>query len=127
MNNEKKKILIIEDDKSLVKLISEALDSEKFEVILALDSKEGIDKAILERPAAIVLDILLPGKSGFVCLKKLKGRKETRKIPVIILSNLGQEEEIREGMRLGAADYLVKVDFSIEEVVDKIIKAAAKK
>lgn len=123
----KTKILIIEDDQSLVKIISEALDSEKFEVILALEAEEGINKAISESPAVIVLDILLPGKSGFACLKKLKKIKETRRIPVIILSNLGQEEEIRNGMKLGAVDYLVKTDFTINEVADKIIKAAVKK
>ena len=59
------KILIIEDDQSLVRIIETALDAEKFEVILALEADEGLDKAILERPDLIVLDILLPGKSGF--------------------------------------------------------------
>ena len=84
---------------------------------------EGLEKAILEQPAVIVLDILLPGKSGFECLKKLKERKETREIPVIILSNLGQDEEIRTGLEMGAIDYLVKADFTIDEVVKKIVKA----
>jgi len=124
---EKDKILIIEDDESLVKIIDEALDKEKFDTILALEADEGIEKAILEKPAIIVLDILLPGKSGFECLKTLKERKETRDIPVIILSNLGQNEEIREGLQLGAVDYLVKADFSIDEVVNKITKAIKKK
>jgi len=124
---EKTKILIIEDDESLVKLIEEAIGSEKFEVILALETDEGLDKAMVEQPAVIVLDILLPGESGFDCLKKLKKRKETRDIPVIILSNLGQDEEIRKGLKLGAIDYLVKADFSIDEVIEKIVKAVGKK
>jgi DNA-binding response OmpR family regulator len=119
----KPKILIIEDDKSLVRIIEEALDPKKFEVTLALESDEGLEKAILEQPAVIVLDILLPGKSGFECLKKLKERKETREIPVIILSNLGQDEEVRTGLEMGAIDYLVKADFTIDEVVKKIVKA----
>ena len=122
----KNKILVIEDDKSLVRIIEAALDPEKFEVILALEADEGLDKAILENPAVIILDILLPGKSGFKCLEKLKEHKTTRKIPTIILSNLGQEEEIRKGLDLGAIDYLVKTDFTIEEVVDKIVKAVKK-
>lgn len=121
------KILIIEDDKSLVKIIEEAVDLKKFEVILAIEADEGLQKAILEKPAVIVLDILLPGKSGFECLKKLKERKETKDIPVIILSNLGQDEEIRKGLELGAVDYLVKADFTITEVVDKIVKAIKNK
>ncbi len=123
----KARILIIEDDNSLVKIINDALDKEKFEVILALEADEGLEKAILEKPAVIVLDILLPGKSGFDCLKALKERKETVEIPVIILSNLGQDEEIRRGIRLGAVDYLVKADFTIDEVINKIIKAIKRK
>ena len=118
----KTKILIIEDDQSLVKIIGEALGAEKFTVILALEADEGLDKAILEQPTLIVLDILLPGKSGFECLKKLKENQKTKDIPVIILSNLGQSEEIREGLSLGAVDYLVKADFAINKVVQKIFK-----
>lgn len=120
---EKTKILIIEDDKSLVRIIEGALGQDKYKIILALEADEGLDKAILENPAVIVLDILLPGKSGFECLKKLKEHRATKDIPVIILSNLGQDEEIREGLKLGAVDYLVKSDFSIDEVVTKILKA----
>ena len=122
----KRKILIIEDDQSLVKLLSESIDSEKFDVKIAPEVEEGIDKAILDQPDVIVLDILLPGKSGFDCLKKLKERKETKNIPVIILSNLGQEEEIEEGLKLGAVDYLVKADLAIDKVIEKIIKVAKK-
>lgn len=118
----KTKILIIEDDKSLVKLIEQALDPKKFEVVLALEADEGLDKATLEKPTVIILDILLPGKSGFECLKKLKEDQKTKDIPVIILSNLGQDQEIREGLKLGAVDYLVKADFTIDEVVKKILK-----
>ena len=124
---EKKKILIIEDEKSLVKLISEAIDHEKFKVILAIDADEGMSKVISEKPDLIILDILLPGKNGFEFLKDIKGKKETEKIPVIILSNLGQEEEIRMSLGLGAIDYLVKSDFTIDEVVAKIVKAIEKK
>ena len=114
------KILIVEDDTSLVKLIKEALNQKNFEVIMALDSDEAMNKALTEKPQAIVLDVLLPANSGFDCLKKLKSRKETRQIPVIILSNLGQAEEIRKGLALGAVDYLVKADFSIDQIVAKI-------
>jgi len=123
----KTKILVVEDDKSLVKIIEGALDPEKFKVILAMEADEGVKKARLEKPAVIVLDILLPGKNGFDCLSNLKQQKETREIPVIILSNLGQSEEIRKGLELGATDYLVKTDFSINEVAEKIAWAAAKR
>lgn len=119
----KAKILIIEDDKFLVNILEDAIDQNKFEVILAIDSAEGIEKAIKELPAVIVLDVLLPSKSGFDCLKTLKATKATKNIPVIILSNLGQDDEIRKGLKLGAVDYLVKSNFKIDEIVDKIISA----
>ena len=118
----KTKILIIEDDKFLVSILKDAIDRDKFEVILALDAEEGIDKAIKEQPAVIVLDVLLPSKSGFDCLKEIKKLKITKNIPVIILSNLGQDDEIRKGLELGAVDYLVKCNFKVDEIVDKIIK-----
>lgn len=114
------KILIVEDDKSLIKLMTEALSQKNFEVIFALDSDEALGKAAVRRPDLIILDVLLPAKSGFDCLKKLKSRQETRDIPVIILSNLGQDEEIKKGLALGAVDYLVKADFSIDQIVAKI-------
>jgi len=116
----KNKILIIEDDQTLVKLISSILDKSQYEVLMATESDEGLDKAKSEKPDLVVLDILLPGKSGFECLKKLKEMKETKAIPVIILSNLGQTEEIRRGLALGAVGYLVKADFQIDEILEEI-------
>jgi len=123
----KTKILIIEDDKFLVSILEEAIDQEKFKVILALDSESGFQKAVSEKPAVIVLDVLLPGESGFECLEQLKKNPKTKNIPVIILSNLGQDEEVRRGMELGAIDYLVKADFKVEEIVNKIVKAVNKR
>ncbi|HLC89806.1 MAG TPA: response regulator [Patescibacteria group bacterium] len=122
MTSERKKILIIEDDKSLVKLFAESLDQKKFQVFMAIEADEGLDKAIQEKPDLIILDIMLPGKNGFQCLKELKDQPKTKKIPVIVLSNLGQAEEIRRGLDLGAIDYLVKADFQIDEVIEKIDK-----
>ena len=118
----KPKILIVEDDKSLVKMIESALDQEKFDVILALDADDAVKKAVDQKPDIIVLDIMLPGKSGFECLKRIKAKKETKMIPTIILSNLGQTEEIKRGLDLGAIDYIVKANSSIDEVVEKIVK-----
>lgn len=117
----KDKILIIEDDKFLVRLLEGSIDRDKFEVIMALDAEEGITKAVKEQPALIVLDIILPSQNGFECLKKLKELKETRKIPVMILSNLGQDDEIRKGLRLGAIGYMVKSNFKVDEVISKIV------
>lgn len=118
----KKKILIIEDDKFLIKLIVDALDHRQFEVISAPEAREGSSKALTEQPDLIVLDVLLPEEDGFQCLENLKEHPKTKHIPVIILSNLGQDEEIRRGIKLGAVDYLVKANFSIQEIVETITK-----
>ena len=116
-------ILIIEDDQSLATLLNQALESNRFTVSMALDAETGFKKAKRLLPDVIILDIVLPGVNGFVCLEKLRQAAATKHIPVIILSNLGQGEEIRQGLALGAADYLVKADFTISEVTDKILKS----
>lgn len=118
----KKKILIIEDDKNLIKLLKESMPAKKYKIILALEGQEGIAKTKEELPDLVLLDILLPGISGFDYLKKIKGDETTKKIPVIILSNLGQDQEIQIGLKLGAVDYLVKSDITIDQVVAKVNK-----
>jgi len=118
----KKKILIVEDDRPLVKIILRTLNSGKFDIILAGESDEAIKKALVEKPDLIVLDILLPGKDGFNCLKELKQQPRLKNIPVMILSNLGQQEEIRRGLELGAVDYMIKADFSVSQIADKLAK-----
>lgn len=122
MKMDKIKILIIEDDFNLAKLISNELTKNKYEVILATDADEGFFKAFKEKPDLIILDILLPDKSGFEFLKKIKKMSELKVIPVVILSNVGQDREIRLGLRLGAVDYLVKADFTINDLMKKIKK-----
>ena len=115
----RKRILIIEDDKNLVRLLKDAFEG-RYDVNLALDWAEGKSKLASGLPDLIVLDILLPGESGFDALRQLKADAATRRIPVIVLSNLGQEQEIRTGLTLGAVDYLVKADITIEDVVRKV-------
>ncbi len=122
----KLKILIVEDDQSLVSILRQALIGEKFEVVLANSVDEGLDQALIAKPDIILLDVLLPGKTGFEFLREAKQKKELAAVPIIILSNLGQDEEIKTGMSLGAASYLVKADFTIDEVVAEIIKQATK-
>ncbi len=116
----KKKLLIIEDDVSLIDIFKTAIDDKKYNVIIATEGDEGVKKAVAELPNGIVLDILLPGKNGFDVLIELKNNSKTKKIPVIILSNIGQEEEIKRGLQLGADDYMIKADFTIDQVLNKI-------
>lgn len=116
----KKKILIIEDDKNLIRLLKDAFEAEAYILSLALDWHEAKARLQKATPDLIILDILLPGESGFDALRELKANPATRAIPVIILSNLGQEQEIRTGLELGAIDYLVKADIGIDQVVNKV-------
>jgi len=114
------KILIVEDDKFLRELIARKLIQENFEVIEAIDGEEGLEKAKETKPNLILLDLILPGVDGFEVLTKLKEDPVLTVIPVIILSNLGQREDIERGLRLGAVDYLVKAHFTPNEIIEKV-------
>ena len=130
MPKAKNKILIIEDDKFLLKLYSDKLRREGFEVLGSLTGQEGANMVSLERPDLVILDLVLPRKNGFEVLSEIKLDSQTKEIPVIILTNLGQEADIRTGLELGAEDYLVKTDFSLNElpeVVKKYLLKAKKK
>ncbi len=117
-----KKILIVEDDKFLRELIFEKLDSEGYEISKAADGEEGVKKAGEEKPDLILLDLILPGMDGFEVLSKIRENKELAQMPIIILSNLGQKEDIERGLTLGATDFMVKAHFTPNEIVDKIKK-----
>ena len=115
-----KKILIIEDDKLLADLMEENLRVGEFEIVRAMNAEEGLLKARAERPALILLDILLPGMNGFELFMLMKKDPELMRIPVIIVSNLGQKEEIDRGFALGAKDYLVKAHLTLDKVLEKV-------
>lgn len=114
-----RKVAIIEDDRELVLLLRRALSS-RYVVLLAKDAEEGLPLVRRELPALVILDILLPGKSGYEVLRQLKTDPATRDIPVLVLSNLGQEQEARTGLSLGAVDYLIKADTTMDTVVARV-------
>ena len=116
----KSKVLIIEDDKFLLKLYSEKLQNEGFEVIESITGEEGLNKLFADKPDSIVLDLILPRKNGFEVLSEIKLNPETKNIPVIILTNLGQDTDIKRGLELGAATYLVKTEFSVNKLAEII-------
>ncbi len=120
-----KTILIIEDDKFLRELIVRKLFKENYEVSEAVDGEEGIKKIKEEKPDLVLLDLILPGIDGFEVLSKMKEDPALSSIPVVILSNLGQKEDVEKGLKLGAVDYLIKAHFTPGEIIDKI-KAALK-
>jgi len=115
-----KTILIIEDDKFLRELIIQKLLKEDFEVSEAIDGEEGIKKIKEEKPDLILLDLILPGIDGFEVLSRMKEDPALVSIPVIILSNLGQKEDVERGLKLGAVDYLIKAHFTPGEIIEKI-------
>ena len=116
----KTKILIVEDDTFLAGMYVTKLGLERFVTSLASDGRSGLDQARRELPDLILLDILLPKMSGFDVLKELKKDRQTKHIPVILLTNLGQKSDVLKGLNLGAVDYLIKAHFMPSEVVDKI-------
>ena len=115
-----KKILMIEDDIFLRKIYRDKLQRSGFEFVEAINGEEGLNKVVSEKPDLVLLDIILPKKNGFDVLREVKDDKETSGIPVVILSNLGQEVDIKRGMALGANDYFVKTEVTLEEVVVRI-------
>jgi len=121
-----KRILFIEDESALQKTLGEVLRENGYEVISALDGEAGIKSAKTKKPDLILLDLILPKLSGFEVLKQLKKDEETKNIPVIVLTNLEEVKDVEKAMELGATTYLVKANYSLKEVVDKI-KAALEK
>jgi len=119
---EKQKILLVEDDKFLGKMLGKMLESHNYEVVLAANGREGLLKASNSNPNLILLDIMLPDIDGFDVLETIKQDEKIKKIPVIIISNLGQPEDIQQGKSLGEKDYLEKSDMSLDEVVAKVRK-----
>ncbi|MCD6549996.1 response regulator [bacterium] len=122
MSSVKNKILIVEDDKFLRDLLARKLIKEGYEISVAVDGEEALRKVKEEKPNLILLDLILPGIGGFDVLAQIKKDAELAEIPVIILSNLGQKDDIEKGLKLGAMDYLIKAHFAPGEIIEKIKK-----
>ncbi|PWB39031.1 MAG: response regulator [Parcubacteria group bacterium] len=116
----KAKILFIDDDNFLRKVYKAELSENGYEVLLAAHGEEGLVLAKGEKPDLIILDMIMPQKNGFEVLAELKKDSNTKNIPVIILSNLGQEKDIERGLSMGAVEYLVKDNMSLEAVITKL-------
>ncbi len=118
-----KKILFIEDESALQKTFGKILGEENYEVISALDGETGLRLARTQRPDLILLDLVLPKLSGFEVLEALKNDQSTKDIPVIILTNLETPEDVNKAIEAGADTYLVKANYKLEEIVEKVKKA----
>jgi two-component system, OmpR family, response regulator VicR len=113
-------IVLIEDDQILSDLLSEDLKEAGFEVITAYDGQSGVDLVKRQRPSLILLDLVLPKKSGFDVLREIKDMPAGSDLPVVILSMLSDDDTVSKGLELGAADYVVKSDKASQEIVSKV-------
>lgn len=121
MADDKKKVFIVEDDEFLRSLNAKKLEDAGYAVSVAVDGVSAIQMIPAEKPNLIFLDLLLPGdKDGFDVLQEVKANSTTKDIPVIVFSNLGQTEDIEKAKSLGASDFLVKANFTLDDVVAKI-------
>ena len=118
--SDKAKTLLVEDDSFLLSMYTVKFELEGFSVITAEDGEKGLSLVKKESPDIILLDIMLPKKDGFEVLRELKNDENTKTIPVILLTNLSQKNEVTQGLSLGANDYLIKAHFMPSEVVEKI-------
>ena len=114
------KVLIIEDDKFLSKIYATKLKKEGVDAEFANDGVEGLEMMRANKPKLILLDLIMPRKDGFGVLEEMHGDAALKKIPVLVLSNLGQESDVVKAKKLGAKDFIVKSDTSIHDVVAKI-------
>lgn len=117
---EKKLVLVIEDDPFYFNIYKMKLEKEGITAEVALNGEAALIIARKEKPVLIVTDLIMPGKDGFEVLKELKADPILCDVPVIVLSNLSQEEDMRRVKELGAAEYLVKANISIQDVIEKV-------
>ena len=120
MTDSPKRVLIVEDDEHISKVYEIQLAKEKLQVILARDGEEAVKMIESEKPDLIILDLMLPKKDGFWVLEEIKKNPKHIKVPILVISNLGQKTDQERAMILGATEYLVKIDYPIQDIIDKI-------
>lgn len=117
---EKTRVLLIEDEKEVAELYKLKLTLDGYEVVVASSGQEGLEEAFKKEPELIFLDIKMPEMDGFEVLKKLRKSPKTESIPVVILSNFDEEDLIERGLTLGANEYLIKSQFTPEQISEKV-------
>jgi len=117
-----KKILIIEDEEIIYNLLQKKLSNEGYDVKIAKDGQEGSEMLKQERPDLILLDIIMPRKSGFEVMEEVQNDETLKDVPIVIISNSGQPVELDKAKELGARDWLIKTEFDPQEVIEKVKK-----
>ena len=115
----KKRILVIEDEPHISKLVKFILEKNGFGVLQAFVGQEGLEMAKREKPHLIILDVMMPNMDGFEVAKKLTNMKETKNIPIIMLSSAAQFKDKMKGIESGAVDYITK-PFDKEDLIAKV-------
>ncbi|MEK9150876.1 MAG: response regulator [Patescibacteria group bacterium] len=114
------KILVVEDDQFLASLLKNRLQKEGFDVLLAKDGEEALNILESTQPELVLLDIILPKKSGFEVMEEVRENPKLEKLAVVIISNLGQPEDMVRGQQLGAIEYFIKAKTPLDELIKKI-------
>ena len=120
MTDKKSKVILIEDEEMLSNMYEAKFIKEGFDIKKALDGETGLKLIQEENPDLVLLDIIMPKLDGFSVLRKIKEDPKNKNIPVILLTNLGQDEDVKKGNSLGASGYLVKANMTPSQVVDKV-------
>lgn len=126
MTNSKKKILLIEDEEIITELLKRKLTKGGYDVDVALDGEQGLEKMRNNKPDIVLLDIIMPKLGGFEVMERMHKDKELNDIPVIIISNSGQPVELDRAKELGVSDWLIKAQFDPQEVIEKVVKQIGK-
>ncbi|MFC1732900.1 response regulator transcription factor [candidate division KSB1 bacterium] len=120
MNIEKKKILIVEDEPTLLKMLNEVLSEEGFVVEEAKDGKEGLEKALKTHPDLILLDILMPDMDGIEMAQELRKDEWGKDAKILVLSNLSSMEDVQKALENDIFEYIVKSDVSMDSVINRV-------
>lgn len=123
----KESVLIVEDDEFLREVLAQKLRGEGFDVWCSIDAIEALELMKEKKPKIILLDLILPGMDGFEMLGQLKKIPDLQDVPVIVLSNLGQKEDVDRALSAGAADYMIKANFTPADIVARIRKVISQK
>ena len=115
-------VLLVEDDTFLANIYKTKFEMEGFKVTVSENGDAGLKDIKKKKPDIVLLDVLLPKMDGFTVLQNIKSDASTADVPVILLTNLGQKDDVEKGLEMGAADYLIKAHFKPSEVLNKVKK-----
>ncbi len=120
MIQNKKKVLLIEDDQQISKVYEIQLKKEGFNIVISRDGDEAVEIFSKENPDLVVLDLMLPKRDGFGVLEYIRKVEKNKKVPILVISNLGQKGDRLRAMELGATSYMIKVDHPIKDIINTI-------